>query len=307
MSSTQVSLRSRPEWRWGIATGFIGALAGAAVGVKGVFSSGSSTAAIGLLFVPVDAAIAAAVAALWGAALAHAVLRLRGAQSGQPALLAAAIAVAVALPAWLGYETWRGLALERAVREVGAMDAHRLDEAFERSAFNRDAIFLGAIAQSPAAGAMLLDRIAGLPDPALFEPMGSFWNVMGENRKGIAVMRLVARHRNASGATLGKLAAHPHAEKLLYEILSNPNTRPAVLERYYDSTNYIVEWGLALNPRIPRYVMERLSKSANLFTRINLTYNRSTPADILQRLANDPDTTLASSAHVALKRLNVTR
>jgi hypothetical protein len=35
---------------------------------------------------------------------------------------------------------------------------------------------------------------------ALFQPMGSLWDVMGENRKGIAVMRLVASHRNTPPA-----------------------------------------------------------------------------------------------------------
>jgi hypothetical protein len=36
---------------------------------------------------------------------------------------------------------------------------------------------------------------------------------MGENRKGLAVMRLVARHPNASGATLERLEAHPQARR----------------------------------------------------------------------------------------------
>jgi hypothetical protein len=93
--------------------------------------------------------------------------------------------------------------------------------------------------------------------------MWSPWNVMGENRKGLAAMRLVARHRNASAATLERLEAHPQAQELITEILANPNTPPAVMAKHYDSTHYRAEWGLAMNPKTPVPVMERLARSTN--------------------------------------------
>jgi hypothetical protein len=36
--------------------------------------------------------------------------------------------------------------------------------------------------------------------------MWSPWDVMGENRKGLAVMQLVASHPSASGATRARVA-----------------------------------------------------------------------------------------------------
>ena len=80
------------------------------------------------------------------------------------------------------------------------MSGPELEREFDESHFRRNKYFLGALAENPAAGPALLVRIASLEDPALFEPMWSPWDVMGKNRKGIAVMRLVASHRNTPPA-----------------------------------------------------------------------------------------------------------
>jgi hypothetical protein len=296
-------LSSRPEAPWALWTGIAGGLAAAIVSVMGILKSGSSTAAIGFIFVPFVAAIAAIPAGIWGLALGHVWLHQRGVRhSSHPALLAAAWVFALAVPAVIGWETWRGLELERAVLDVSRMDGRRLDEAFERSPLNRDKYFLGAIVQNVAASAALLDRIAALPGDEYYEVMGSFWNVTGANRKGLALMRLVAYNPNVSPATLERLATGPHADKVLHDVLRNPATPMKVLEPHVDSTNYLVEWGLALNPNTPPAVMERLSRSKDLYTRMNLTYNKATPPEILQRLAQDPDEILARNARQALDR-----
>ena len=295
-------IRSRPEARWAFWSGVAGALATAALSVKGIFSSGSSTAALGFITLPLVAALGAIPVAAWGAALGHVVLRWRGAVQSPPMVLVAALAVAAALPAMVAYEIQRGLRLEAAVREVKGMDVLQLQHAFEDSPFKRDRYFLGALAQNPAAGGGLLARIAALRDAALFEPMGSLWDVMGSNRKGLAVMRLVARHPNTDPATLEKLALDPDAQQVVHELAANPKTPLPVLARWFDSTDYLVEWGLALNPKTPQRVMERLAASTNLYTRMNLTYNRETPREILERLALDPDEVLARNAKLAIQR-----
>jgi hypothetical protein len=125
---------------------------------------------------------------------------------------------------------------------------------------------------------------------------------MGENRKGIAVMRLLVMHEKVRGDTLARLADGPHADKLRHELARSPGTPLPVLARYYDSTDYLVEWGLALNPNAPPAVMERLSRSENLYTRMNLTYNPAAPRALLERLAKDPDALLARNARIALER-----
>lgn len=295
-------IQSRPEARWALWCGVLGALATAALSVKGIFSSASSTAALGFIALPLVAALGAIPVAAWGAALGHVVLRWRGKVQSPPMVLVAALAVAAALPVAAGLEIARGLRLESAVRAVRDMDVAQLGRAFSDSPFRHDRYFLGAIAQHPAAGGDVLARIAALRDPELYEPMGSLWDVMGDNRKGLAVIRLVARHPNTDAATLARLAAEPNAQAAIHELAANPRTPMPVLERWFNSTDYLVEWGLALNPNTPQRVMARLAAGDNLYARVNLTHNKATPREILERLARDPDEVLARHAALAIER-----
>jgi len=293
---------ARAEARWALWGGVAGALGATALSVKGILGSSSSTAAIGFIFVPLIALAAAVPVGVWAMALGHVVLVLAGRTQTLRPLFIVALAAALSLPALAGYEIWRGLARERAVHEALAMDGPALEQAFDASPWRKDKFFLGAIAQNPAASPQLLSRIADLDDPELYEPLGSLWDVKGENRKGIPVMRLVAGHARTLGTTLAKLEAGAHARSLLYEILANPNTPPEVLARHASDTYYLAEWGLALNPNTPRPVMERLSHSENIYARMNLTYNKATPREILERLAADPDPILSRNASQALGR-----
>jgi hypothetical protein len=295
-------LRARPEAPWALWSGVAGAIVVAALSVKAIHSSASSTAALGYIYLPLVAALAAIPVGLWGLALGHAVLRLRGTVQSPPMVFVAALLVAASLPAAVVYEIQRGLRLEAAVREVPAMDVLELDRANEASPFNRDRYYLAALVQNKLARPALLARIAALQDAELYEPLGSLWDVMGENRKGLAVMRLLARHPNTGGETLAKLADGPHAQKVVHELAANPKTPMPVLARWYDSTDYLVEWGLALNPKTPQLVMERLATSSNIYTRLNLTHNKETPREILDRLAADADESVARYAKAEIGR-----
>lgn len=295
-------LRARPEAPWALWSGIAGAIVVAALGVKSIQSSGSSTAALGYIYLPLVAAVAAIPVGLWGMALGHAVMRWRGTVQSPPMVFAAALLISASLPVFVAFEVQRGLRLEAAVREVPGMDVVALDRAYEDTPFHRDRYFLAALAQHPQARAVLLGRIAGLQDPDLYEPLGSLWDVMGENRKGLAVMRLVAKHPNTDGETLAKLADGPNVQAIITELAANPRTPLPVLERWFESTDYLVEWGLALNPKTPQRVMERLAASQNLYTRLNLAYNRATPREILDRLAKDADEIVVRNATQAIER-----
>jgi hypothetical protein len=293
----------RPEARWALWTGVAGALATAALSTKMILSHGSSTAGLGFIFLPLVAAAAAVPIGIWGAALGHVVLHLRGRAPEPKIVFWVALVATASLPVVIGFEIWKGQSLERAVAEVRHMNPAEAERAFDESPWRRDKYFLGALAEQRTASGVLLEKIASLEDPDLFEPMWSLWNVMGENRKGLAVMRLVARHPNASGATLARLEAHPRSQELITEILANPNTPAHVLAKHFDNPHYRAEWGLAMNPKTPPAVMERLARSNNLHTRMNLVlYNKATPRDIIERLAKDPDDFLAQRARERLKR-----
>ncbi len=184
----------RSEARWALWAGVAGALAMAALATMMILSHHNSGAALGFILVPLVAAAAAVPVGIWGAALGHVVAHLRGRAAEPKIVLWVALVAALSLPATIGYEIWKGKALEGAVREVRAMDRPGLERAFAESPWRRDKYFLGALAQHRAASPALLEHIDRLEDPALAEPMWSLWDVMGENRKGEPVKALIARH-----------------------------------------------------------------------------------------------------------------
>jgi hypothetical protein len=103
---------ARPEAAWAFWAGIAGALAAAALSLKGIFAAGSSAATFGFLVVPFIAALAAVPAAIWGAALGHVVLHLRGKIRSPRPVLIAAIVAAASLPVTICYEIWRALSSE---------------------------------------------------------------------------------------------------------------------------------------------------------------------------------------------------
>lgn len=195
----------RSEARWALWAGILGALATAVLGAKMILSQGSSSAGLGFVFLPFVAAAAAVPTGIWGAALGHVVAHLRGRAAEPKLLFWLALLAAGSLPGVVAAEIWHGRSLERAVAATRGMGERELERAFDESRFARDKYFLGALAGNPAAGPALLERIASLEEPALHEPMWSLWDVMGENRRGIAVMRLVARHPNTPPAVMERL------------------------------------------------------------------------------------------------------
>lgn len=137
----------RPEARWALWTGVAGALATAALSTKMILSHGSSSAGLGFIFLPLVAAAAAVPIGIWGAALGHVVLHLRGHAPEPKVVFWVALVAAASLPIAVGYEIWKGQSLERAVAEVRRMNSAEAERAFEASRWRRDKYFLGALAE----------------------------------------------------------------------------------------------------------------------------------------------------------------
>ena len=188
----------RPEARWALWAGIAGALATGFLSTRMILAHGSAAAGLGFVLVPLVAAAAAVPVGIWGAALGHVVEHLRGRAPAPKIVLVAALAAAASLPTVVAYEVRQGRALERAVAEVPRMSGAQAEAAFRNSPWRDNKYFLGALAQHPAATPQLLEAIASLEDPALAQPMGSLWDVMGANRKGEPVLALAARHPNAT-------------------------------------------------------------------------------------------------------------
>ena len=297
-------ISARPESRFAVFAGVIGGLAATAISVKGILGSASSTAAIGFLLVPFIAAAAMALAGVWGLALGTVWHALRGTKQYFRAVLLMAWVVTLSMPGVAGWKVWEGLALERAVADTRAMSAADLERALDQSFWRDNRFFIGALAQNRSAAPALLDRIAKLPNADLTEPLGSLWNVQGDNRKGISALRLVARHPNVSPATLEYLAGIPRAQELavLSDVVRNAKTPLAVVMRYVDSKDELLQADLALNPNLPIAVIERLAKSPNRYVRMNLTWNDAAPIGVVEALAQDADEIVARNALQAMQR-----
>lgn len=200
----------RSEARWALWAGIVGAIATAALSTKMILSHAASSAALGFVVVPFVALAAAVPIGIWGAAVGHVALHLRGRAAEPRILFWVALAAAASLPTIAGFEVWKGRSLEGEVAQVRRMNARELERAFDESRFRRDKYFLGAIVANPAASTQLIGRIAELEDPALAQPMWSLWDVMGENRRGESVLALAARHPNAP-ASVKSMRKSDHA------------------------------------------------------------------------------------------------
>lgn len=97
----------RPEARWAMWAGIAGALATAGWSTYKIFAQGSAVAGLSVVFVPLVAAVAALPAGVWGAALGHVVLHLRGQAAGPKGVFWAALVAAVMPPAVLAWELLR--------------------------------------------------------------------------------------------------------------------------------------------------------------------------------------------------------
>jgi hypothetical protein len=106
-SGKRTGFSARPEARWALWAGVAGALAAAALSVRAILYSPSSNPVLGFVLVPFFAAIAAVGFGIWGAALGHVVLQLRGAVREPPIVFWVALVAALALPVAVGYELLR--------------------------------------------------------------------------------------------------------------------------------------------------------------------------------------------------------
>lgn len=268
----------------GLVSGAIGFLGTCIWGTWAIFQSTSSTAAIGLVFLPIQALKIAVPFYLFGYCAHHAVAALRPPRHSLKGLLAAGVALAILLPFlhWLG----NGLVLSYVARDVRAMAPSQIVNFLKASRFKENKYALNALLEHQDLDAQTLYQIAQIPSPELHDRMGSFFPMMGKNTKGLAVMRLVARHPNADARTLALLANSPN-DYVLGDVALNKNTPADIVVRLHKKGGYLIDWGVASNPNCPPEILHELSSSDNEYTRASVAGNSSTsPAD-LERLAHD--------------------
>jgi hypothetical protein len=151
---------------------------------------------------------------------------------------------------------------EEAIVAAMRLSADELGAALRTSPWRDDPVFLAAVAQNPATTAEMLDEIARRGDRRLHEKLYGSDRVLGKNRKGLAVMRLVAMHPNVTEATLVRLAESRN-DYVIHTVLGNPKTPESVLRRFAGRDHHLYDWGIALNPSTPRAVVAQLAADAD--------------------------------------------
>jgi len=272
----------RARWMvWGSIAGSLGI--GAAY-LWAIFHSTSSTAAIGILFVPMAMALAAPVGALAGAMLheaAHRRARITGIIS--IAGLAACLILAAAFA--------RHILQFRQMQSES--DQSALAEAARTHLRERDYFLLAAIAANPRTPEASLLEIAVYPDPGLHEKRTGWINSYDKDQ--LAVVRKVVRHPRAPVEALVRLSASKN-EYVLGDIAQQQRTPVEILERLAGAPHgYLVDWGLALNPSTPAAILEALPYQKDKTIAQFLARNTSTPTAILEDLAAHGDAMVRGS------------
>ena len=252
-----------------------------------ILRSTSSTAAIGFIFVPFYAAPFALLFFIFGYCIPDIGNWLRG-KSSELTLLARlravfAVSLVLAVIAYTGY----GFLLTNTVNQVRVLNESEIPKFLDDSPYKNNKFVLGALVLNPNTTSQVLNQIALTPNPALHRKMWSVWPLLEGNGKGLAVMRLIARNKNVSVATLVYLSKSPD-EYVISDVVANPKTPVPILRTIFERGGYLIEWGLAVNPRVPVDILEKLAGSDDQYTRSSIASNKSTPVETLARLAKDP-------------------
>lgn len=272
--------------RWIVAGCAAGATAAVSLAVYGIFHSTSSTAGIGILFVPFAAAFGGAAGALVGfAAYQSRHIRTRSRQGLLPGIVS--IASLALLLFLVGYSI-------QAARRIHAFYTYRQDTnpeslASGASQFLRsgDYFVLSAIAANDKLPADALLQIARDPDKGLHQKRSEWINIF--DRDQLAVERKVVRNPNAPTEALVILAASPN-DYVLADVCAEKRTPESVLrERCATKDNYLVHWSLAGNAQAPSDVLAALPRAKDKYVAHGLSYNPRTPVDILNELASHED------------------
>ena len=274
----------------GLGVGFVGAIAISALLVFTILRSTSSTTAIGFVFIPVYFVIAFLGFFIWGYSLGYIKTWLANTSRIFNFKTILAFLVGICFAVLLFDGLGKGLLLTSVVSQIQEMKTDQeLQNTFDTSFFKSNKFVLGAIAQNPAVSAELLDRIAKLNDPSLHDAMGSLFPVLGDNRKGLAVMRLVVNNSNVSANTIEYLANTSQTDYVLGDIAGNPKTSIETLRRLEAKKDYLIDWGLAQNQKTPPDIFAKLLEREKYFT------HRTTLEMLLRNPSSSPEIRIRAS------------
>ncbi|MCU1329166.1 MAG: Leucine rich repeat protein [Bryobacterales bacterium] len=249
-------------------------------------NSRSSTAAIGYLFAPFISGLFAVPGFATGWCTGYFVTWRRSPMQRRRWSAYAAGAVTLLVAGWIVTTLWRGNDLEQEVARVERMNSAQLEAVMRDPKLARNKFILGAIATHPKASASVLHKIVATDLPELSESMSSAFEVLGKNGRGMAVMRLVARHPNAAPEDLEFLANSKTLSVREYAA-SSGKLSEATIRRLANEDPFAMAYNLSGNAATPRDVLSTLALSADEGVRARVGRNPHTPDDVPRGLSVD--------------------
>lgn len=119
-----------------------------------------------------------------------------------------------------------------------------------------------------------------------------------ENKSGLDL----AEDPNTDPAILDRFVKHPLSD-VRYAAAMNSSTSLETLEKFAMDSNGGVRRAVALNPNASKDILNILSKDSSIFVRGNVIYNPNVTSEILRKLAEDPDHHVSSAASSNLKKI----
>jgi hypothetical protein len=173
------------------------------------------------------------------------------------------------------------------VLELREMDGQALSEAtlyYQRDKRSKyTPFYFAAIVQNPKINPQTLHQIALMQDPFLYEPMWSPWGLMGDNRRGRAVMRLIVKNPRVQVNTLEALIESGDG-MVLDDIAISKNTPVELLTKIHEKSQGA--YGLAYNPKTPPQILEDLAQkhSNNKYILMKIEANQNAPQALRSKL-----------------------
>lgn len=247
--------------------------------IRAIDYSAQSTAAIGYLFLPFAALISCSPWFVIGILSGYGARWIRTRSGKDLTMGTLGLLLLILYSGYLWQKNAETTRLLETVATIDQMDTEQLDDFVTKGQLNDNKYILGAVCLNPETATATLAKIVALKGPDLHRKMWHIPEIMGANTRGLAVMRLVISHPNATPELL-VLLSESSDPYVLGDVAGNRLTPREILLNLYQKSRdmdngYLIEWGLASNPATPPDVLRSLATSEDSISRERVRTNRS--------------------------------
>lgn len=107
-------------------------------------------------------------------------------------------------------------------------------------------------------------------------------------KEDMGVLLQIARHKNTPASVLEKIHSNQYPEYYYQALATNPNTPPEILQKIHDKPGYMtnIDQSLAENPSIKKETLKQIANSKKVRTLWNVISNPVCDCEILNAISN---------------------